>query len=233
MSNNISKKIDEIKEYIFLLLENNNLHEIKEMNFIESEQEKKDYISFLLLVLYSELEYFDKQRILYRKSIDNKRIFEAKFNKIIKSLKYVRNNIHSYTSHIMVRLLTNTDDYTQENQEKINKSIEKYQQITDLMIQVLTKEFISPHAESIDEYAEGFLTFYKREINKITTIRNAVLRYICLITQICFGKKYKNKHKLFYQLLIMITNQEWDNFIPEDVKNIVNIVNIEDKIYAK
>jgi len=55
-----------------------------------------------------------------------------------------------------------------------------------------------------------------------------ILRYICLITQICFGIEYRNKHRLFYELLIKITDQEWDNFFSEGVKNIVKKVDIED-----
>ncbi|MDK2818732.1 MAG: hypothetical protein KFW21_04710 [Spirochaetota bacterium] len=222
MNDVIENKISIIRYRIYNLLENNNLIEIKGLNFINDEQKKKDYIDFILLTLYKDLDHFQTQRYTYKQFMTNKPITKKEISKLIKQMEYIESNL----LHYMPAIVLNTE--RQENQMLSNVA-HKVKQELDIYLNK-TKEIIQ-HFNNYENVLNSkkhthFCNFYTREIDQEYVIRNLILRYLSLITQICFGENCKNKHKLFYDLLVQITGQEWDNFIPEEVKNIVKNISI-------
>ncbi|MGL4388951.1 MAG: hypothetical protein ACRCTJ_06130 [Brevinema sp.] len=101
---NISKLIIIFWNDIKILLINRELlintyldiYELKELNLITNEQEKKDYIEFILLTLYTELDYFLHNRFRYRKFEDNKIKNEQELEKVRKYLEYIYKVIPDY-----------------------------------------------------------------------------------------------------------------------------------------
>lgn len=226
MNDVIENKISIIRDRIYNLLESNNLIEIKGLKFINDKQKKIDYIEFILLTLYKDLDHFQTQRYTYKQFMTNKPITKKEISKLIKQMEYVESNL----LHYMPVIVWNTE--RQENQMLSNIARNTK---SDLDIYLNKTKEIIQHFNSYENVLNSkkythFCNFYTREIDQEYVIRNLILRYLSLITQICFGESYKNKHKLFYDLLVQITGQEWDNFIPEDVKNIVKNISISKDI---
>lgn len=223
MSDKISRTINQITDYIYNLLQNNELHNSKYLDFIADEKQKKDYIRFLLLTLYSELQYFDRKRQDYKRYLDIKPTLKQDRKKMIKSLEYVSENIYDYISLISCE----TRNY---NNEEIQNTLEKYQRQTDTLIRYLESNEAQKPSEVFIEITEGFLNFFTREIHKTSTIRNAILRYACLVTQICFGIEHKNKYALFHYILTEIMRENEDVIHTVEVKNLVKNIDINKEL---
>jgi len=136
MSDSISKEISKIKENIFMLLKNNDLNKLKQLNFIENEKEKNDYIEFILLTLYSELGFFDKKRVIYCTYIDNKKERKEDLKKTIKSLNYINENIMDHIPSLTYETMSKFNNYTNENITLIQERIEQYKRYTEIILKL-------------------------------------------------------------------------------------------------
>ncbi|MGL4562642.1 MAG: hypothetical protein ACRCVW_02150 [Brevinema sp.] len=209
---NISKLIIIFWNDIKILLINRELlintysdiYELKELNFITNEQEKKYYIEFILLTLYTELDYFLYNRFRYREFEDNKIKNEQELEKVRKYLEYIYKVIPDY--ELTIRQERSKDEPLSfyKNIESINKEIIEYQERTQAIIDSLPLYYKNPTHKA-------FIDFYSRE-NKdnINIIKNLILRYLHLVTQICFGE---SKHySLFFKILKILTKDYGNSY---------------------
>lgn len=210
-SDNISKLIIKIYNQISILLTNrdlninmyNELINLKSLNQLTSnEKEKQDYIEFVLLTLYTELNYYLHERSKYVNFMKNKSKQEKDLDELKRCLKFTNNTISKYESLISE---TRSKDYDEpfkrhEIIPEVSQEITEYKKQTQNILDTLQRIVLSP------SYDIEFTDFYTREQNKISVVKHVITRYICLITQICFGKETKKKHHLFFDILKILSN---------------------------